>query len=501
MALDLTRQEFEVENLIGTRDSQVLLRAEALVPGAGREAIEPLLSDAGLFIDTADLQTDRVVLEGTASCQAVYRQGGETTLRALTAQAKLNHVMEIPGAEPGMFSRAWASVDHVEAKYENGHMIFLVTCSLRAQVLRLLPVNGIQSVTGQPGLETAYGTLTSVKLAAESSEMALLRDTISLPAALDARATLMDWATAEIESVSADLGGVRVKGRVLVETLISSGAENRPAAVVRAPMALDQLVALPEWLTGDVAAEADVRGVRSQIAMTSEGDSPSLTCEVELRVRVLANTTDAPEVLMDIYATRQNALEVEKREIALCNRVNRARLTEAVRGTVMIGEGAPQVGTVIAAQVKPVIGGWQGGDGAGRVEGVMEVGVLYMPAEGGQPASAAAELPFAVDVPMGLDETSALSAQALSVEASALMGDRLDVKVQLGLVCETRLRQTVSIVTDVAQGGPLQRQCGIVIVWPGEGEDAWSIARRYAIPADQAADAQPGKALVLKLGQ
>ena len=81
------------------------------------------------------------------------------------------------------------------------------------------------------------------------------------------------------------------------------------------------------------------------------------------------------------------------------------------------------------------------------------------------------------------------------------MGDRLDVKAQMGLTCETRLRQTVDIVTDVAQGGPLQRQCGIVIVWPGVGEDAWSIARRYAIPADQAAEAQPGKALVLKLGQ
>lgn len=499
MALELTRQEFEVENLIGTRDSQVLLRAEALVPGAGREAIEPLLCDANLFIDTADLQADRVVLDGTANCQAVYRQGGETALRALTAQAKLNHVLEIPGVAPGMFSRVWASVDHVEAKYENGHMIFLVTCSLRAQALRLQPVSGIQSVAGQAGLETAYGTLNSVKLAAESSEMALLRDTVSLPAALDARATLMDWATVELEEASPDLGGVRVKGRVLVETLVSSGAAARPAALVRVPMALDQLVELPEWLTGDVAAEVDVRGVRSQIAMASDSESPSLTCEAELRVRVLANTTDAPEVLMDIYATQGNALEAQTQHITLCTSVKRARLTEMVRGTVMIGEDAPRVGSVIAAQVRPVVGGWQGADGAGRVEGVLEVSVLYAPSDGGQSASASAELPFAVDVPMALDETSGLSVQTLSAEAGALMGDRLDLKVQLGVTCETRTRETARIVTDVQEGVPLVRRSGIVIVWPGAGEDAWSIARRYAIPSAQAADAQPGKALVLKL--
>ncbi|MBR1559614.1 MAG: DUF3794 domain-containing protein [Clostridia bacterium] len=500
MALELVKQGFEVEDLIGTRVSQVLLRAEALVPGAGREAIEPLLADATLFIDAADLQAGRVVLDGAVTCQAVYRQGNETTLRALEAQATLDHVTELPGAEPGMFSRVWGVVEHVDAKYENGHMIFLVTCALRVQALSLRPVEGIQSVTGQAGLETAYETLHSVKLAAESSEMALLRDTVALPAALDARATLMDWVVAEVEDVSPDLGGVRVKGRVLVETLVSSGAEGRPAAVVRVPMALDQLVELPEWLTGDVTAELDVRGVRSQIAMGPEGDNTNLSCEAELRVRVLANTTDSPEALTDIYATEGNSLAVTRETVNLCDRVARARLTEAVRGTVLIGEDAPRVGSVIAAQVKPVVGEWQTtGDGAGRVEGVLEVSVLYMPNGSGQPASAQSELPFAVDVPIELDEASSIAVQVLSAEASALMGDRLDMKVQLGVRCETRDRQAAELVTNVEAGEPIRRRPGIVIVWPEAGEDAWSIGRRYAIPAARAADAAPGKALVLKV--
>lgn len=499
MALELTRQGFEVENLIGARASQVLLRAETLVPGAGREAIEPLMCDATLFIDTADLQADRIVLDGTAACQAVYRQGSESTLRALTAQTSLNHVLEIPGAEPGMFSRVWGSVDHVDARYENGHMIFLITCTLRGQALSLQTVEGIASVSGLPGLETQTRTLESVKLAAESSEMALLRDTAPLPAALDARATLMDWAAAEVEEVTPDLGGVRVKGRVLVETLVSSGAEGRPAAVVRMPMALNQLVELPEWLAGNVAAEADVRGVRSQIAMPPEGVAPNLTCEVELRVRVLANTTDSPEVLTDIYATEGNTLELQTRDIRLCDDVSRAQAIENVRGTVLIDEGAPRVGSVIAAQARPVVGEWQGQGGAGRLEGVLEVCVLYQPAAGEPPAAAQGELPFSIDVPIELDGDSILTVRALSAEAGALMGDRLDVKAQLSTRCETRRRRTERIVTDVQSGAPLQRQPGIVIVWPEAGEDAWSIGRKYAIPSEQAQEAAEGKALVLKV--
>ena len=263
-------------------------------------------------------------------------------------------------------------------------------------------------------------------------------------------------------------------------------------------MALDQLVELPEWLTGDVAAEADVRSVRSQITMAENSDSPSLSCEVELRVRALANTTDAPEVLRDIYATQGSALDVETRDIRLCARVERANMAEAVRGTVLVGEGAPRVGTVIATQIRPVIGSRPADNGAGRLEGVLEVCVLYVSADG-EPAGASAELPFAINVPMALNEYSSMVLQVLSAESGALMGDRLDVKAQLSLRCENRVRETARIVTNVTEGAPLSRRPGIVIVWPEEGEDAWTIARRYAIPAEQAADAQTGRALVLKL--
>ena len=64
MALETKRQTIEVEALIGAQYSQVLIRAEALVPGAGREAIEPMMAEANVSVTGADVQTDRVVLDG-----------------------------------------------------------------------------------------------------------------------------------------------------------------------------------------------------------------------------------------------------------------------------------------------------------------------------------------------------------------------------------------------------------------------------------------------------
>ena len=233
MALETNRQTLETEKRIGACTVQTLVRAETLVPGAGRDAIEPLLMDASLFIGRVDVQADRVVIEGQVSCQAVYRQGEEAALRALAAQAPMNQALDIPGAAPGMLCRVWGWVSHVDARYENGHMVFQVACDVTAQVFDLEPVEVVTALAGAEGLQTRFTALDSVKLAAEASEPALLKGEVALPEALDARTALMDWAAVEIDEVSPDLGGVRVKGRVLVETLVSSGVAGRPGVLVR----------------------------------------------------------------------------------------------------------------------------------------------------------------------------------------------------------------------------------------------------------------------------
>lgn len=499
MALQLDWQTFETENLIGRRSAQVLVRAEALVPGAGRDAIEPLLADASLYIAQADVQADRVVIEGSVSCQAAYRQGEEAGVRALTAQATLNHVLEIPGAKEGMLCRARGGVSHVEARYENGHMVFMVSCDISAQVLALTDARVITGVTGAEGLQSVYRTLESAKLAAEASELALLKDAVVLPAALDARTALMDWVALELDEVAPDLGGVRVKGRALVETLVSSGVEGRPAVVVRYALPLDQLVELPEWLAGNVFCEAEVRGIRSIVEPQADDGDMRLNCEVEIRVRVWANATDTVEALADAYATRGFELDVDHERIGLCVAANQARLNEVVRGTVLIGENAPGVGTVIATLAHPNVGEWRTENGQGVIEGVIETRVMYMPGGSDLPAAAEAELPFRLTVPQALNEQSLIDIQVLSAEANALMSDRLEMKLQLSVTCETRRRERVEVVSEIEEDDPIRRRPGIVVAWPQTGETPWDLGKRYAVPAEGVGEVEAGKPVVIRV--
>ena len=274
MPLKVLRKEIEAEREIGHKYLQVLSRAEALVPGAGREAIEPLLWDASVAIVRADVQNDRVVLDGTLSCQAVDRQGEDTTLRALSAKSTVSQVAELTGAQPGMLCRVQAVVENVDARYENGHMVFLVSLGLHVWVLKLENLEVIDQIEDGAEVEARFRDLPLVKLAAEANETAVLTERVELPRALDARATLMDWGSVQIDSSEPDLGGIRVKGRATIETLVASGVEGKPGVVVKYPIEFDKLIELPEWLCGEAHVFPSIRNIRTQLEAGDDEEVP-----------------------------------------------------------------------------------------------------------------------------------------------------------------------------------------------------------------------------------
>ena len=506
MSLKTLHQTLEIEELAGAQSAQVLLRAEALVPGAGRAAIEVLMAEANLVTGNVDVQADRVVIDGTAYCQAIYRQGDEASLRALSAQATMSHVFDMPDVCAGLPSRVNGQVEHVEAKYENGHVVFYITVSVALQVLRLVPEEIITGIEDVPALEADYRQITSVRLAAENSTAVSLADEVALPAALDARSALMEWANAQIEQVSADLGGVRVKGKVNLEALISSGVEGRPVALIKYPLAFDQLIQLPEWLTPDVHATAAIRRLNTRVEQGAEGEDAVLRIEAELLLSLQAFATDAASALTDAYTTSGKALELEREGIEAVARIDHMQCTEAFRGTMLLPEDAPGVGTVLAVRVRPNLSGFHSENGRANLEGVLEATVLYMPTGSDKLASAQAELPFEVVCQGTLTEQSWVRVEAVSADANALMSDRVELRCNLVISGETRVMERHVIVEEVEEADSVKKRPGIVLFWPGGEDSVWSIGKRYNVPVSEVlamnggtSVIRPGKALVLKI--
>ncbi len=508
MALQAIRQEIEVERLIGVREVQLPVRAEALVPGAGRESVSVLMADGFASITGSEPQADRVVISGSVFCQAAYRLGQEGGARALTAQAPFEQIVEIEGVAPKMSVQVSESVEHVEATYESGHMVFYVTVALRVQVCSLETVEAISDVEGIEGVQKQTLEICSAKLNAETSETVELEDDVKLPAALNARVTLMQWAEPAVEKAERDLGGVRVTGQVKVEALIASGVRNRPVALVRYALPFEKLISLPDWISGEPEAAAEVARLKVEVDEGEEGEESELEIDCDLSLTVRMNGQDCATVLTDVYATGDVALEGTYETLRLCAGVRTCSGQETFKSTLLLPEGAPGVGTVLAVRAHPAVSGWKEEGGRAVVEGVLEATVLYMQAGEEVLSSAQAELPFSLRLDCLPGEDAWITVSAAEAEATALMSDRVELRCALRGQSVERTATEARVLTGVQEHEAAALPAGIGICYPQKGETLWAIGRKYRVSEEQiraanagVQQAEPGKPLLILRGK
>lgn len=480
MALDVVRQAMETERVIGDERAQALVRAEAIVPGAGRDPVRILMDEARFSLGGVEVQTDRVVLDGVAFAQALYRLGDGGDASAMAAQAPLSRAIDVPGAAAGMSCLAEGFVEHVDAAYENGHMVFQIAVSLRVRVLELTPCEAVTGAEGLDGLETRYMEIESVKLSAESGADALLEGEARMPPMLDARTALMDWCAVRVDGASADLGGVRVTGAVLAEALVGSGVPGRPVALVKYSLPFNQLVDMPDWLAKDVEAMAEVKRLTTRLASAEDGVT-ALRFEAETHIRVRANGKDAAMALADAYGTGETDVDCAYQTARYCAGVERVTHSETVRANMLLEEGAPQASTVIAARVRPQIAQYESKAEGTAVSGILEARVLYLAAGTGQLCSASADLPFTLACPFAVSEADSVRVEAESADAGALMSDRLEVNCALRLTGVRRIERSERIVESMTERSAKKEPFGVVLYWPEEGESLWEIGKKYRV--------------------
>ncbi|MBQ2957504.1 MAG: DUF3794 domain-containing protein [Clostridia bacterium] len=508
MDLKIIRQGIEVEKLVGERQVQLPVRAEALVPGAGRESVSVLMADGFAAVTGSEAQAGRVVVSGDVFCQAAYRLGQEGGARALTAQAPFEQMVEIEGVTPKMSVQTDQTVDHVEAAYESGHMVFYVTVTIRVRVCSLDTVEAVSDIEGIGGVQKQTREICSAKLNAETSDSVELKDEVSLPAALNARVTLMQWAQPTVERAERDLGGVRVSGEVKAEALIASGVLTRPVALVRYALPFEKLISLPDWIAGEPEASAEVSRLRVTVDEGGEGEESRLEIQCSLLLTVRMNGQDCVTVMTDVYSTGDVALEGETELLRLCAGEKRCTGQETIKNTLLLPEGAPAVGTVLAVRVHPAVSGWREESGRALAEGVLEASILYMQAGEEVLSSARAELPFSMQLSCLPGEGAWIKVAASDAEATALMSDRLELRCLIRAQTAERLVTEAAVLTSVQAHEAQTLPAGIGICYPQKGDTLWSIGRKYRISEEEIraanagiAQAEAGKPLLILRGR
>ena len=484
MALNMEKKTVSGERLAGTARVQVPLRSESASTGV-REAAEVLWEDARLYISGAEAHDGSVRVEGTLYCQALYRLEGDSAIKTAQSETAIGEEIEMDAARRGMAATAWGEVEHLEAEYVGGRVVFSAALELGCEATEDFEAQVVQSAAGE-GLEVKISRFPLRRATGEARERVTLRDEVSLPSALRARGVLLSRCAVRGVVCQREEGGLRVGGEVLLEALVRCGVEERPLAMVKYAMPFEQALPLPQDAPGEPAAQAQVKALACQLDDEEPEDAAiRVSCEVDVSARIY-DTREAACVT-DAYGTADTDYAVKTEPLSLSSGINEAQGRSDFRGEILLGDGAG-VGAVLAARVQPCVSEAEGD----AVRGVVESVCLYVPAGREQVACARGESPFEIRLDQPLPENARLRVEAADADAVSVVTGRLEVRASLTAKASWRQETALPAAADLIPSPAAPRPSAIRIRYAQRGETLWDIARLCRVREEDLRRLNPG---------
>ena len=505
MELELTRETIRFEQLVSRSAEQVTIEGEAVLPGSMRDAVTVLAVLARAHLTGASAGNGEALLRGRVNFRLLYTQGDLTRIRSLETGCSFEHRAMVAGATPQSRIQAAVCVQETEGIAGSGRVTLRALLGIEAEAFETVQRDWITGVSGgeAEGVQTLEQTAVFCIGETLGEGSALVREEFELPAKSDAGDVLSVTATAgapEISGGGADAQGkaarTGVSGVVLVRVLHRAKEPGRPLVTTTHELPYDTVIEaqLPEG--AQLTARAEVTDVMADAAPADDG--MTLRVEAEVRVVLSACTQQEKTLLADAYTLRGETLELKTQETDVHTFEEHRQAMESMRIQAQLPEDAPPVGTMLAAFAQPVLAGLAPAGRRLEAEGIMNLTLVYLPADSDVPFAVHTKEPFTMTFPVEAGEGVRAALYAVEAAPGAATSDRVEVRCVLMIRAVEHGVRRIRGVSEVTAQPAQKQEHGFVLVWPPEGETRWQTARRLRVAQESLRSVGKGALLAMR---
>lgn len=503
MDMQILRENIAVERLVGEAIEQTVVDGEVALPGGIRDETHILHTGARLSLDGAQLQQDRMTLDGTITFQVLYTQGDDAALRALEATSAFSHQLNLPGVDAPLRAQVTGQILDASAQAAGGRLLLHAALSLGGRALESTPVAVVTAIQGVEDLQAKPVSVQLMQHNGHAAAAAMIREEFDLPASLGVQETLFARARPVVHQISGGEGRTMVEGDVVLDVYHASALPDKPLVVTRHTLPFEQAVEVGAAPEDDFQARVTLKDVAVSSVDAGEGGR-LLRTETVLNVEGIVNSPKSLETLADVYTLHGDMIALEREPLTVLAAETLAQGAQPDKLLFELPEGAQPVRSVLAAFIQPVLASTHPLGERQQVEGVLQVTVVYLPFGGEAPVSASQDLPFQTLFPGALPEGAWLRLEAQEVDAAAITADRVELQYKLCLDADACSLASAILPTGAyTQEAPSVRS-GLVLAYPQKGETLWDLARRYRVTPESLELAnptlktpQPGQAVVV----
>jgi len=495
MSLELLKEAFKVNNLLGEDTIQTVIENDIIVPDTKPDIARVLLLDGDVFVTGCDTGTDRAVISGCIVCKILYISDDETkNVKGIISNIPYSYTLDIQGVRSGMKCRAKGIIEHMDYTLLNGRKINVKTilsidCKVHDEIEKeissgIVGVEDIQALKDTVVLNTHFGSNKVNFIIKEDLDLPSSKPSIGEILRNDVKISGKDFKVAE--------GKIFVKSDIGISTLYIADDEARSLQFMENELAFNQFVEL-EAVDEDtiINVDYDLIDYKIEAAEDNDGELRNIRAEITLNIYVNGLCQKTVEVLSDAYSPKSKII-LERQQLNLDEIFSENRSQIVIRDAVDLNECNPEVAEIFNVLCKYNVSDSRIEDNKIIVEGSVENNILYLANNEDQPVFCfKKEIPFRHEVDIKGINSNMKADISLEIEHcnySMISTDQVEIRAVIGVDTRVETKKMVPIINKANESSidenKLLSMPSIIVYITQSGDSLWKIAKKYGTTVD-----------------
>ncbi len=495
MSLELIKEAFRVNNLIGEDTIQTVIENDIIVPDTKPDIARVLLLDGDVFVTGCDTATDRVVASGYVVCKILYISDDESrSVKSIITNLPFSYTLDIPGVRGGMKCRSIGILEHMDYNLLNGRKINVkaivgVNCKIHEENEKeycsgVMGLDDIQILKENMSLNTYVGNNKVNYVIKEDLDLPSGKPAIAEILRNDVKVTGKDFKISD--------GKIITKGEIVIATLYIADDENRSLQSVENEVAFTQFVDL-DGVDEDtlVDVDYDLMDYKIEAVEDSDGDLRNIRAEVNLNIYVEGSCSRNVEVLCDAYSPKSRIM-LEKSAIDMDENYSENRSQVVIKDSIDLSELSEEVSEVFNVLSRYSISECRLEEDKVVVEGSVQNNMLYLANNEEQPVFCfKKDVPFKQEIAVKGAKSSMKPEISLEMDHcsySMLSSGQVEIRVVLSINTKVQSKKKLPVVSKAVEGlmddKKTQSRPSVVIYITQPGDSLWKIAKKYGTTVD-----------------
>ncbi len=495
MSLELVKEAFKVNNLLGEDTIQTVIENDIIVPDTKPDIARVLLLDGDIFVTGCDTGTDRAVTSGCIVCKILYVADDEArSVKSIISNIPFSYTLDIPGVRGGMKCRTKGILEHMDYNLLNGRKINVkailsLNCRAQEEIEReycsgVAGLEDVQVLKDNVMLNSFLGSNKVNYVIKEDLDLPSSKPTIGEVLSNDVKITGKDFKIAD--------GRVIVKGDIAISTLYVADDESRSMQYMENEVAFTQFVEL-DGVDDDTLVDVDYDLIDYKVdaAEDADGELRSLRAEVNLNIYVEGTSNREAEILADAYSPKLRiSLERSSIELDEIFAENRSQIT--IRDVVDLKDCSPEVSEIFNVISKYNTADMRLEEDRVMIEGSVQNNLLYLANSEDQPIFCfKKDIPFKHEIEIkgvNRDMKPNVSMEMEHCNYSMVSSDQVEIRVVLGVNTKVEAKKKVPVIFKANEGQmdekKMQAMPSVIIYITQPGDSLWKIAKKYGTTVD-----------------